>query len=43
MFLEYKNTDLFFRKNNGIKRTKLVISTHKNTEPKSRVMDYLLT
>lgn len=33
MFLKYKNTDLFFRKNNGIKRTKSVISTHKSTEP----------
>lgn len=41
MFLKYKNTDLFFRKNNGIKRTKPVISTHKSTEPKSRVMNHL--
>lgn len=41
MFLKYKNTDLFFRENNGIKRTKSVISTHKSTEPKSRVMNHL--
>ena len=41
MFLKYKNTDLFFRKNNEIKRTKSVISTHKSTEPKSRVMNHL--
>lgn len=41
MCLKYKNTDLFFRKNNGIKRTKSVISTHKSTEPKSRVMNHL--